>query len=73
VYEFSIGGKWLDLLKEVAPGLAGVAVMFDLDASPQSKFFMQAIEATAPSLGVPAIVAPVRASNVVTSEPRRTQ
>jgi putative tryptophan/tyrosine transport system substrate-binding protein len=59
-YEFSIGGKWLDLLKEVAPGLARVAVMFDPDASPQSKFFMQVIEATASSHGVQATAVPVR-------------
>jgi putative tryptophan/tyrosine transport system substrate-binding protein len=61
-YEFSIGGKWLDLLKEVAPGLARVAVMFDPDASPQSKLFMQVIEATASSHGVQATAVPVRAT-----------
>jgi putative ABC transport system substrate-binding protein len=62
LYEFSIGGKWLDLLKEVVPGLARVAVMFNPDTSPQSKFWMQAIEATAPSHGVQTIVIPVRAT-----------
>jgi putative ABC transport system substrate-binding protein len=61
-YEFSIGGKWLGLLKEVAPRLARVAVMFNPDTSPQSKFLMQAIEAAAASLGVQAIAAPVRAT-----------
>jgi putative ABC transport system substrate-binding protein len=61
-YEFSVGGKWLSLLKEAAPGLARVAVMFNPDTSPQSKFFMQAIEAAAASLGVQAIAAPVRAT-----------
>jgi putative ABC transport system substrate-binding protein len=60
VYEFSIGGKWLDLLKEIAPGLARVAVMFDPDTSPQSKFFLREIEATAPSHGVRATAVPVR-------------
>jgi putative ABC transport system substrate-binding protein len=59
-YEFSIGGKWLDLLKEVAPGLARVAFMFNPDTSPQSKFFMRSIEAAAPSLGVQPVAAPVR-------------
>ena len=49
LYEFSIGGKWLDLLKEVAPGLARVAVMFNPDTSPQSKFFMRSVEAAAQS------------------------
>ena len=60
VYEFSIGGKWLDLLKEVAPGLARVAVMFDPDGSPQSKFFLQVIEATASPHSVQATAVPVR-------------
>jgi putative ABC transport system substrate-binding protein len=59
-YEFSIGGKWLDLLKEVAPGLARVAVIFDPEASPQSKFFMQVIEATASSHGVQSTAVTVR-------------
>ena len=61
-YEFSIGGKWLGLLKEAAPGLVRVAVMFNPDTSPQLKFFMYAIEAAAASLGVQVIAAPVRAT-----------
>jgi putative tryptophan/tyrosine transport system substrate-binding protein len=59
-YEFSIGGKWLDLLKEAVPGLARVAVMFNPDTSPQSRFFMRAVEAAASSLGVRPVVAAVR-------------
>jgi putative ABC transport system substrate-binding protein len=51
-YEFSTGGKWLDLLKEIAPGLAHAGVMFNPDQSPQSKFFMKAVEAAALSHGV---------------------
>jgi putative tryptophan/tyrosine transport system substrate-binding protein len=34
LYEFSIGGKWLNLLKETAPGLARVAIMYNPDTSP---------------------------------------
>jgi putative tryptophan/tyrosine transport system substrate-binding protein len=59
--EFSIGGKWVDLLKEVAPGLARVAIMFNSDTSPQSQFYLRAIEAAAPSVGVQAIAVPIRA------------
>jgi ABC-type uncharacterized transport system substrate-binding protein len=33
-YEFSIGGKWLDLLKEVVPSLTRAAVMFNPETSP---------------------------------------
>jgi putative ABC transport system substrate-binding protein len=59
-FEFSIGGKWLDLLKEAAPGLTRVGVLFNPETSPQSKFFMQAIEASAPSLGMQVVAIPVR-------------
>jgi putative ABC transport system substrate-binding protein len=62
IYEFSIGGKWLSLLKEVAPALVRVGVMFNPDTSPQSKFFMRSIEAAAPSLGVETLIVPVRAT-----------
>ena len=51
-YEFSIGGKWIDLLKHVMPGLARVAVIFNPDAAPQSRFLLASIEAAAPSLHV---------------------
>jgi putative ABC transport system substrate-binding protein len=59
--EFSIGGKWLDLLKEIAPGLARVAIMFNPDTAPQAKFFVRSIEAAASSLRVQPVVVPVRA------------
>jgi putative ABC transport system substrate-binding protein len=61
-YEFSIAGKWLDLLKEIAPGLQRVAVMFNPDTAPQSKFFMQSVETAAQALGMRAIAVPVRAT-----------
>ena len=60
LFEFSLGSKWIDLLKEVMPGLMRVAVMFNPDASPQTQFFMPVIEAEAPSLGVQVIPMPVR-------------
>jgi hypothetical protein len=37
MYEFSIGGKWIDLLKEIAPNLARLAALFNPDPSPQSR------------------------------------
>jgi putative ABC transport system substrate-binding protein len=61
-YEFSIAGKWLDLLKKIEPGLERVAVMFNPDTAPQSRFFMQSIETPAQTLGVRAIAVPVRST-----------
>jgi putative tryptophan/tyrosine transport system substrate-binding protein len=59
-YEFSIGGKWLDLLKQTAPALSNVAVIFNPDTSPQSKLFVRSAEAVAPSFGVNIIETSVR-------------
>ena len=59
-YEFSIGGKWLDLLKQIKPDLTRATLLFNPDQSPQFKFFMESIAAAAPALGVDAMAAPVR-------------
>jgi putative tryptophan/tyrosine transport system substrate-binding protein len=58
----SIAGKWLDLLKGVVTGLTRVAVMFNPDTAPQAQFFLQAVEAAAPSVGVATVAAPGRVS-----------
>ena len=58
-YEFTLGGKWLDLLKQIAPATARVAVVFNPQTSPQSKFFLSSIEAAAPTVGVSVVAAPI--------------
>jgi putative ABC transport system substrate-binding protein len=62
-YEFSIGGKWVDLLKQVSPKLARVGLMFNPAGSPQYKFFLASIEAAAPSLAVEVMALPVQAAS----------
>src|SRR6516162_6951351 len=37
-YEASLGGKWLELLSEIAPGLKRVAIMFNPDTAPTSTY-----------------------------------
>jgi ABC-type uncharacterized transport system substrate-binding protein len=59
-FEFSIGGKWFELLKQIAPDLPRATVMFNPDRSPQSKYFLRAIEGAARSFGAQVVVAPVR-------------
>jgi putative ABC transport system substrate-binding protein len=61
-YEFSIGGKWLELLKQTAPDLTRIAVMFNPDTSPQSNFFLRSISAAASALGIAVTTTPIRAS-----------
>jgi ABC-type uncharacterized transport system substrate-binding protein len=51
IYEYSISGKWLELLKEIAPGVKRVAVLRESGlASGIGQF--GAIQIVAPSLGV---------------------
>jgi putative tryptophan/tyrosine transport system substrate-binding protein len=53
-----LGGKWLELLSEIAPGLEQVAIMFNPDTFPVS-VYMPSVETAARSLKVVPIMAPV--------------
>jgi putative ABC transport system substrate-binding protein len=50
-YEFSMSGKWLELLKEIAPGVKRVAVIRD-PSVPAGSGGLAAIQTVAPSLSV---------------------
>ena len=56
-YEPSLGGKWLQLLSEIAPGLNQVAIMFNPDTTAPT--FIPSFETAARSLKVAPIIAPV--------------
>jgi putative ABC transport system substrate-binding protein len=57
----SMGGKWLELLKEVAPSVARVSIMFNPDRAPRSlSFFFPQVETVASSVAVELAAAPVR-------------
>jgi putative ABC transport system substrate-binding protein len=58
VLEASLGGKWLELLSEIAPGLKRTAIMFNPDSAPVSAY-MPSFETAAGSLKIVPIVAPV--------------
>jgi putative ABC transport system substrate-binding protein len=58
-FEATLGGKWLELLSEIAPGLKRAAIMFNPDINPASFYFMPSFETAARSLKVEAITAPV--------------
>jgi putative ABC transport system substrate-binding protein len=56
--EASLGGKWLELLSEIAPGLKRAAIMFNPQAA--TSVYMPSVEAAARSLKVASIIiAPV--------------
>jgi putative tryptophan/tyrosine transport system substrate-binding protein len=54
-----IMGKWLQLLKEVAPNVTRVAVIFNPDTAPYAPLFNREIETAAPSVGMMVTLTPV--------------
>ena len=58
-FDYSIGGKWLELLKQITPGVKRVAVIRD-PATPQGIGQFSAVYAVAPLLGLD--VSPINAT-----------
>jgi putative ABC transport system substrate-binding protein len=50
-FEYGVSGKWLELLKEIAPSVTQAAIIRD-DGSPNGPAQFAAIQAVAPSLGM---------------------
>jgi putative tryptophan/tyrosine transport system substrate-binding protein len=59
-FEFSIGTKWLEALKQAAPRVTRVALLFNPKSAPYADLFLGPVEAAAPSFSVTAIRAAVR-------------
>jgi putative tryptophan/tyrosine transport system substrate-binding protein len=60
IQEAQMGGKWLELLTEIASGVKLAAIMFNPDTTPGGgSYFLPSFEAAARSFKVQPIVAPV--------------
>jgi putative tryptophan/tyrosine transport system substrate-binding protein len=51
-YEVSLGGKWIETLKELWPGLGRAAVLYEPTTAPYMPGILDSIVAAAPSFGV---------------------
>jgi putative ABC transport system substrate-binding protein len=63
-FEYGMSGKWVELLKEIAPGVRRVAVLRDLTIGIAQ---LAAIQAVAPSLGMELSVIGVRDADEIES------
>jgi putative tryptophan/tyrosine transport system substrate-binding protein len=59
-FEASIGGKWLQLLKEVDPRLMRIGIIYNSQTAPFAGLFLRSIETAAPRVGVEIIAMPVQ-------------
>ena len=67
VMEPGVAGKWLELLKEIAPRVSRVAFLFNPTTAPYADYFLKPFKAAAESLAVEAIAAPVRDTSELAS------
>ena len=61
--ESSLSEKWLQMLKEIAPRVKRVAVMFNPDTAPYAEYYLRPLKATGPKLGVETYLATVRSES----------
>jgi putative ABC transport system substrate-binding protein len=61
----AVGGKWVELLKEIAPRTVRVALLFNPVTAVPIQFFMPSIQAAASSFSVEVIAAPVHAKDEI--------
>ena len=66
-YESAIGGKWLEMLKDVAPAVSRVLIILQPGNIGQQSL-LRAIETTAPALGIKPIAAVVNSASEIERE-----
>ncbi|HZD28727.1 MAG TPA: ABC transporter substrate-binding protein, partial [Xanthobacteraceae bacterium] len=67
-FEASIGSKWIELLKEMAPGVTRGAILFNPETAPYvGRYYQGPFEAAARSFGVQPSASPVRSDVEIAS------
>jgi putative ABC transport system substrate-binding protein len=65
-FEATMGGKWIELLKKIAPGSRRVGVIFNPDTAPGGgAFFLTSVAASAPALQVEVLPLPVHSDDEI--------
>jgi putative ABC transport system substrate-binding protein len=65
-FESTMGGKWIELLKKIAPSSARVGIIFNPDTAPGGGgFFLKSAAASAPALAVEVLPFPVRSEEEI--------
>jgi ABC-type uncharacterized transport system substrate-binding protein len=58
--DYTMVGKWLEILKEVAPGVSRASLLFNPDTSPHYYIYLHSFQAVPRSIAVDITAAPVR-------------
>jgi putative tryptophan/tyrosine transport system substrate-binding protein len=65
--EPSMGGKWMEMLREIAPGVRRITVIFNPSSAPYGPMFLPSMQAARPSSSPEISVSPVRSETDVES------
>jgi putative ABC transport system substrate-binding protein len=58
--EASMGGKWLEVFKELVPSATRIAIIYNPDTAPYATMFFPAMQAAAPKMSVALAISPVK-------------
>ena len=59
MYEASVSGKWLEMLKEIEPQLTRAAFVLNPKTAPYYDFYMRGAKSAGPSLGIEPVLSPI--------------
>src|ERR1700681_2448736 len=59
-FEASVGGKWLQLLKEAAPGVSHITLLFNPQTAPFAGLYLRSVQSAAPTFAVETVAMPIR-------------
>src|SRR5262245_44264979 len=62
-----MGGKWLEVLKEIAPQVVRIALIFNPETQPAYATFLRSVEAAGPRFAVEPGVIPIRSVSAIAS------
>ena len=63
VFEFSLGTKWVEVLKQIAPGTQRVTAIFNPETAPYYGMYLRSIEAATAAIAVELIAVQVRSES----------
>ena len=59
MYEATVSGKWLEMLKEIEPQVARAAFLLNPKTAPYYDFYMRGAKSAAPTLGIEPVLTPI--------------
>ena len=67
VFEFSLGTKWVEVLKQIAPGTRRVTAIFNPETAPYYGMYLRSIEAATSAIAVELIAVQVRSEDDISN------